>query len=110
MTARSALVIGVLTLSSVAMARTKSYSVNLSEPVTVHNTQLAPGDYKVTIEGSNAVFDDTQKGTSYTLPVKVESAPKKFDVTSMDTVREGDSNNLTSISLGGSNTKLDFMP
>ena len=110
MTARAVLLVGVLTLSSLAVARTKSYAVSLSEPVKVHNTQLAPGDYKVTIEGSNAVFNDTQKGTSYTLPVRVENAPRKFDVTAMDTVRQGDSTNLTSISLGGSKTKLDFMP
>ncbi len=104
----SAVLAGALAFATLAMARTKTYSINVAEPMNVQNVQLAPGDYKVHVEGTNAVFDEANGGKPITLPVKVESTKEKYDSTAIETSKSGSVTNLTGIELGGSRTKLDF--
>ena len=45
---------------------------------------------------------------SYTTPVKVENTDKKFDTTQVNASKDGSTDVVKDIELGGSKTKLDF--
>jgi hypothetical protein len=42
------------------------------------------------------------------VPVKVENTDTKYSATALDTTRQGDTQQITSIELGGSKIKLEF--
>ena len=97
----------VLALSSLCFAAQKSYKVTLSAPSTVGDVKLASGEYKVTVEGENAVFTNS-KHESVSAPVKVATGTKKFQNTSVDASKDGGVQTLKAIELGGSTTRLEF--
>ena len=103
-----ALLIGTVALSTLAMAGTKSYNLVLSTPMKAGSTQLAPGAYKLKVEGSNAVFTDQHTRVSVKVPAKVESTTEKYNSTALDTAKQGDTTLITSIELGGSTTRIEF--
>jgi len=105
---KKSFVLGVLlSLSSLAFAGQKSFTVVFDKAATVGSAKLAPGEYKVKVDGSNAVFTDS-KYKSVSTAVKVENAEKKFRDTAVDSVTTGDAQTVTAISVGGTTTKLDF--
>lgn len=108
MTNKLPLFIGAMALSTLAMAGPKSYNVSLSAPTKAGSVQLAPGDYKVKVDGSNAIFTDEHTRASFTVPVKVENAQTKFNATTLDTKTQGNTTQIVAIGLGGSKVKLDF--
>jgi len=63
--------------------------------------------YTVKVEGSNAVFTDTN-GKKVTTPVKIETAAKKHDVTAVETTKTNDGEKIRAIELGGSAETLEF--
>jgi len=97
-----------LAFSTVAMAGPKTYDVFLSEGAKAGNVQLAAGEYKLKVEGANAVFTATENHQTFTVPVKVENTETKYNSTALDTTKQGDTVKITSIQLGGSKTKLEF--
>ena len=99
---------GALVFSAVAFAGAKTYDLSLSSATAAGSVQLAPGEYKLKVEGSNAIFTGTQNHQSFTVPVKIENGNEKYNLTSMDTTGEGGTVKITSIELGGSKTKLEF--
>ena len=74
----------------------------------VGSAQLPAGEYTLKVDGSNAVFTNVESNKSVTTPVKIESADKKFAVTSVETNQEGDAQHIKDIQLGGSTTSLYF--
>jgi hypothetical protein len=108
MTNKLALLIVAVALSTAAIAATKNYNVVLSTRTKAGSVDLAPGDYKMKIEGSNAIFTDEHTGASVTVPVKVENTPTKFNATTLDTRMQGTTAQLLAIELGGSKVKLEF--
>ncbi len=103
---KKALVIALLSVCSLAFA--KSYKIILTSPTKAGTVQLKAGEYKVKVEGTNAVFTLTDSSTSVTAPVKIENSNKKYDSTQLQTTKDGDGERLTEIDLGGSSTKLVF--
>ena len=99
---------GALALSAAAFAGSKSYDLFLSSAAKAGTAQLAPGEYKLKLDGSNAVITGAQTGKSVTVPVKVENGNTKYDSTTLDSTRQGGANQITSIELGGSTTRLEF--
>ena len=99
---------GALTLSAVAVAGSKSYDITLDTPAKAGNAQLTRGEYKLQVEGSNAVFTGMQSHTAVTVPVKVQNTDTKYSQTAVDTSKQGDAVQIKSIELGGSKTKLEF--
>lgn len=97
-----------LTFSAVAMASPKTYDIMLDSAAKAGSAQLAPGEYKLKIEGSTAVFTAMHDRKSVTVPVKVENTNTKYGQTAVDTTKQGDTVQITSIELGGSKTKLEF--
>jgi hypothetical protein len=106
---KKTLVLGVvLSLCSVVFAGQKSYDVIFSSPSKVGTLKLAPGQYTVKLDGSNAVFTNSQTSKSVSTAVKVETNAKKFQYTAVDSTKDGDGEKVNAIELGGSTTKLAF--
>ena len=102
------LLVGALALASLSLASAKSYDITLTQAAKGGSVQLAAGQYRLKVEGSNAVFTNVDNNKSVTVPVKVESAEKKFDQTAIDTKDANGSPTVEAIELGGSTTKLEF--
>jgi hypothetical protein len=98
----------VLSLSSILFAGTKSYHVVFTSTAKIGSVKLAPGEYTVKIDGSNAVFTNNSNSKQFTAPVKVENGTKKFPVTAVDSTKDGDTENVKAIEVGGSTTTLEF--
>ena len=113
MTIKSLLMAGVLSLSSLTIASAKigsvkSYDIQLTTPVKAGNVQLSAGEYKLRVEGGNAIFTDTETKKRFTAPVRIDNASRTFDVTAVDTAMQAGASHIRSIALGGSKTKLEF--
>ncbi len=108
MTTKSLLIAGALTLCSIGVASARSFDVFLSSPAMAGNTELKPGEYRLKVEGSQAVFQDVQNSKSVTVPVKIENNAAKFDHTAVETTNQNGMDNINSIALAGSTMKLEF--
>ena len=108
MTFKSLLLTGALAVASLSIASAKSYDIVLSGPTMVAHTQLKPGEYRVKVEGTNAVFTAVENGKTYTAPAKIGTGTKKFDVTAVGTDKKPDAEHINSIELGGTNTRIEF--
>lgn len=105
---KKSLVLGVvLSLSSLCFAGQKSYDVIFSAPATVSGVKLPAGEYKVKVDGTNAVFTDS-KSKSVSAPVKVETGAKKFQFTAVDASKDGTTDKVNAIEFGGSTTRIEF--
>jgi type 1 fimbria pilin len=102
------LLAAVLALATVSFASAKTYNVSLTHPAIAGKQQLTPGDYRVKVDGGNAVFTDLKTSKSFTVPVKIETGDKKFRYTAVDSTAEGGTERINAIELGGSTTKLEF--
>jgi len=100
--------VGALTLASLSLASAKSYDIVLTEASKAGNVQLSAGEYRLKLEGSNAIFTNMDNNKRFTVPVKVQTTEKKFDETAVDTTKSNGAATVESIELGGSTTKLDF--
>jgi len=99
---------GVLSLASLTIVSAKSYEIVLSAPTKVGAVQLKAGQYTLKVQGSNAVFTDVDTSKTYTTPVKVENGNTKYDETKIQSSKQGDTDLVQEIDLGGSKTKLGF--
>jgi len=98
----------VLAVSALTIANAKTYDIVVSNTTKAGSVQLKPGEYKLKVEGSNAVFTSVDSAKSFSTPVKVESSGQKYDQTKMQTTKDGDEDRLQEIDLGGSHTRLGF--
>ena len=108
MTKKSLLLIA--TLATASLANAKSYIITLSQPSEAAGVELPAGDYSVKLLGTKAIFTSVNTGKSFTAVVSVETAGKKFGVTSVtcDTKDLYAFARITSVELGGSTTKLEL--
>src|SRR5579871_5277405 len=97
---RSMLLTGALALASLSIANAKSYHITLDESVQAGTVQLPAGEYKVQVEGTNAIFTNVSTGKSTSAAVKVENTGQKHDLTAVDTSKASGSNKLQAIELG----------
>jgi hypothetical protein len=106
MNAKSLLIVGALSLASLGIASAKSYDITLNAPAMVGANQLKAGEYKLKVEGSQAVFTDAESTKSVSIPVKVENSDKKFNYTSVESSNQDGMDQIHAIDLGGSSTRL----
>jgi hypothetical protein len=107
MTAKTVLMAGALTLSSLAIANARTYDIKLDAPAKAGSNELKAGQYKVKVEGSQATITDAQNSKStVTVPVKVENTDKKFQYTSVESKNQDGVDTIQAIDLGGSSTRL----
>ncbi len=105
---RKFIVVATLALSSLTVVSAKTYEIVLSGPTKAGSVKLKPGQYKLMVDGANAIFTDVNSNKSYTTPVKVQTTDKKFEDTRVQSTKDGDSDSIQEIDLGGSKTKLGF--
>jgi len=105
---KSLICLGVLALSTLSVASAKSYNIIIGAPTKVGSTQLMPGEYKLKVDGANAVFTQEQTRKETSVPVKIENGSKKFENTVVNSSKQGDMDQIKEIQLGGSTTKLQF--
>ncbi|HXS94937.1 MAG TPA: hypothetical protein VN736_10050 [Candidatus Limnocylindrales bacterium] len=107
MTTKNFVAIAALALSTLSIASAKSYEILLPTATQVGAVQLAAGQYRVKVEGSNAVFTNVRSEKSYTAPAKIETTQKHED-TAVQTKKDAAGERMESIDLGGSNQTLGF--
>jgi hypothetical protein len=105
---KKSLVLGLVLSLSTLIAGQKSFTVIFDKATTVGAVKLAPGEYKVKVDGTNAVFTNNSNYKSVSTAVKVETAEKKFKDTAVDSVKSDSGDVVSSITVGGSTMKLDF--
>jgi hypothetical protein len=105
---KKVLSITAFALFSLTMLSAKTYDIMLAAPTKAGSVQLKPGHYSLKVEGSTATFQDQNSSKTYSTPVKIETGDKKYDETKVQAVRDGDTDRLEDIELGGSKTKLGF--
>ena len=108
MTTKSLILTGALALSSLSIAGAKTYDITLSSPAKAGNVELRAGEYKVMVEGSNAVFMNVRTAQKFTAPVKIENTGKKHDYTKVESNKQNGTENIKAIELGGSDETLEF--
>jgi hypothetical protein len=102
------LLVGALSLCSFAVAGTKSYSITLPVAAKAGSLSLAAGDYSLKIDGANAIFTEPRTHKTFSAPIKIETATRKFNYTAVETAPEGGEERITSIELAGSTTQIEF--
>src|SRR6516164_4127814 len=105
---RKFMVVAALALSSLTIVNAKSYDIILSSLTKAGNITLKPGQYKLKVDGTTATFIDVNNSKSFTTPVKVETTEKKFEDTRVQSVKDGGTDKIEEIDLGGTKTKLGF--
>jgi hypothetical protein len=108
MKTRSLFLAGALALATFSIANAKSYSVTIDSPSQAGTTMLAAGQYRLKVEGSNAVFTNVQTSKSFTSPVKIETASRKHDTTAVESRDQNGTRHIQAIELGGSTETLEF--
>lgn len=99
---------GLLAIFTLSVASAKTYEITLSSPTKAGSVQLKPGEYRLTVSGNKAIFVDVQTTKSFTTGVKIKTSDTKFDDTKIDSAKDGDTNVIKDIQLGGSKTEIDF--
>jgi hypothetical protein len=108
MTIKSILMVGALCLSAVTVVNAKTYAFHLSTPSMAGTVKLPAGDYKMKVDGTNAVLTQVDNDKTYTTAVKVDAGKKKFEQTTVVTDNTNGAAHITAIEIGGSTTKLEF--
>jgi hypothetical protein len=105
MNVRSLLIAGAVAMSTVALASAKTYSITIQAPAKAGAVELQPGQYKLKVEGGQAVFTDSHN-KSFTVPARVENVDRKFSYTSIESASQGGTDTIQAIDLGDSNTQV----
>lgn len=108
MTVKSLLLTGVLAISSITLANAKTYEISLAGPTKAGSITLKPGQYRLKVDGNTATFTFVENSKQFTTPVKIETSDKKFDDTRVDASKDGGTDVIKDIELGGTKTKLEF--
>jgi hypothetical protein len=99
--------LAIVALLCVPFVSAKSYTFNLADKVQVGATQLKPGEYSVSVKGSEATITDSGGHRTQTA-VKVEAADSPFEETSVVVTTAGGAPKIEYIGLKGSKDKLVF--
>jgi hypothetical protein len=97
------LLLSFLACGSVAFAAGKALKVNIFQDSVIEGKTVKAGDYRVTMEGGNAIIKQGKE--SIVVPAKEESASSKF---STPELLYKDGTNLESIGVKGTTTKIVF--
>jgi len=98
------LIVLALAITGMALAASKTYTVNLLQPAKLAGMDLKAGEYRIEVvdESKAIVKNGKMHGEA---AVKVENGNEKYGVTS---VRLGEARKVQEIRIGGTKTKLVF--
>jgi hypothetical protein len=102
------LVLAVLLVCSLSIASARVYEITFAAPTKVGAIELKPGQYTLKLSGMIAIFTHVETSKSFTTPVKVQEGEKKFDDTRVDASKQGGTDVVKDIQLGGTKTTLEF--
>jgi hypothetical protein len=106
---RTLLATGVLAVSLAAFASAKSWDITIDSSAKVGNVMLPAGSYTVKLQNDQALFtSDSGKKFTVTVKVQANATPKKYEQTEMRTQKQGDTNVIQAIELGGTTQELEF--
>jgi hypothetical protein len=94
--------LGLATLALGVASAASTYKVVIPSDTWAGDSQIKAGSYKVTVEGSQAVF--TMGKDSVKVAASVEKGAGKFG----DTMLESSGGKLQAIDVGGTDTKIVF--
>ena len=94
------------TIAIAVASAASSDRLTIFEPSVINGTELKPGDYKLEVKDSSVVI--TRGKQTVEAPVKIESAPSKFNATSVRYTNGNGKQSVDEIRLGGTTTKLVF--
>jgi hypothetical protein len=97
----------ICALAVLPVASAKSFDVSIAEPSIVHNLRLKPGEYRLKLQGTNAIFTDAD-GNSFKTAVNVEQETKKFSDTEVMSTKDAGQERIEEIRLEGTKMKLEF--
>ncbi len=92
------------TLALGVASAASSFSITLPSDTMVGDTHLKAGQYKLELQGNQAIFK--QGKTTVQVPVTIEKASNKFRFTALETV----DSKLNAIDLRGTDTKVVLSP
>lgn len=89
-------------------ANAKSYEILVASPTKVGGVELAPGQYRMSVEGESAVFKDVRTAREFVTAVKVENTGTSYGVTRINTTRGFGVQRIEAIELEGSGLRVEF--
>ena len=95
-----------VTLLGASIASAKTYSITLSSPAAIGNSQLKSGEYKLELKGDHVLVKGGNVVDEF--PVRIENEARKFGTTSVTTSSESGSIRIEEIDLRGTTLKLVF--
>ena len=99
---------GILGAAGGEKAKSKSYSFTLGSAIKVGSTTLKAGDYKVKVEGSDAVITRVASNETVKIPAKIETGTDKFDKNALIQNTEAGESRLTALGLKGTRDVIKF--
>lgn len=97
------LIFGIATLAVAALGA-NTYRFTLQEPANFNGTPLRPGDYKIEINGDKATIKIGR--TVVEAPAKLETAERKYPMTTISFDDTSAKKSITEIHVGGSTTRI----
>ena len=96
----------VISVATLCLAAAETHKITLYQPCRFGANDLAPGSYKVELDGSKVTL--TKGKQSFEAATKVETETTKYPSTSVRFVSTDGKNRIQEIRLGGTNMKLVF--
>jgi len=95
-----------MTAALMVASAAEKHNLTLFQPSLVNGTELAPGDYRMELEGHKVVISKGKQKVEAS--VKVDTAESKFSSTSVRYANADGKYKVQEIRLGGTNRKLVF--
>ena len=97
-----------LVLAGFSVASAKTYSITIYDPCLAGKVQVQPGDYRLKLEGTTAVFTNEDNGKKFEANVSVQNVARKFDQTAIDMKKVSGGEQIEEIQLGGTRMDIKF--
>ena len=81
----------------------------LVAPTKAGNITLRPGQYRVSVDGSDAVFQDVRNSHQFRIAAKVEDNGETFEQTRVRTSKHSGRRHVEAIEMEGSTTRIEFL-
>ena len=108
MTMKNVILAAALGLASMTLASAHTYNVALQASTKVGRTQLAAGSYTLDVNGTVAVFTNTETGKRQIVLVHSTDSNVDYQRTAIQLVNQDGAQRMESIQLEDSNSKLEF--
>jgi hypothetical protein len=99
--------LGLFALLGASLASAKTYHFTVLDPSQAGAAQLKPGDYRVKVEGSQAILQDN-RGHEIAATAKIETMDHKAHDTIVSSSNADGQRHINSVEFAGSHEKVVF--